>query len=420
MKQLVSFFVAASIAGPALAQHVDHDQAQDLQAEDPPAAAASSANAGECAPEHAAMGRCTMAPEEAVPAPTCLPEHAAIGHCTLTARPPSPSGQTMDDDAELGALAPEADPHAFHQPSVPAQGSDPHAGHQMPTQQVDPHAGHQQPASPLPADPHASHGAGQGQNALPPIAPPPPEALTGPAYAQDLFSDPAAAARSRAELTQAHGNLKAYRLLIDQLEAAIGDGEDGFAWDAQFWYGGDFDKLWLKSEGEGEFGSGLGTAEVQALWSHAIGPWFDLQTGVRQDLRSGADRTHLVLGAQGLAPYWFEIDGALFLSMKGDVTGRLEAEYDLRLTHALILQPRAEIDISLQDVPELGLGSGPTTGEIGVRLRHEFYPSSGAAVVAPYIGVQYEQAFGQTADFRRAAGEDVGSWSLLLGVRTWF
>jgi copper resistance protein B len=206
----------------------------------------------------------------------------------------------------------------------------------------------------------------------------------------------------------------------DQLEVGIGKGREAYSWDGQFWYGGNINKLWLKSEGEGEFGGSLEAAEIQGLWSRAINPWFDLQAGVRQDFGEGPDRTHLVVGIQGLARYWFEVDGALFLSNKGDLTGRIEAEYDLRLTQQLILQPRVEVDFSLQDIPELGTGAGLSTGEIGARLRYEFYPGSGAAVIAPYIGINYERAFGDTADFRRADGERRGDLRLLLGVRTWF
>jgi copper resistance protein B len=253
-----------------------------------------------------------------------------------------------------------------------------------------------------------------------PVAPPPPEALSGPAHAQDLFFDPAEAARSRGQLAREHGGMPAYKFLIDQLEVTVGDGREGYAWDAQFWYGGDIDKVWLKTEGEGEFGEAIEGAEVQALWSRAIDPWFDLQVGVRQDLNAGPDRTHLVLGVQGLAPYWFEVDGTVFLSTEGEVTARFEGEYDLRLTQALILQPRVEVNFSLQDVPELGLGAGLTTTEIGARLRYEFFPDRGPAVIAPYIGVEYEQAWGGTEDFRVAAGEDAGGVRFVGGIRLWF
>lgn len=270
------------------------------------------------------------------------------------------------------------------------------------------------------ADPHAGHAMGASNAPPPPVAPPPPEALSGPAHAADVVFDPAEMARSRAALAEEHGGMETSKFLIDQLEVGIRDGRETYSWDAQFWYGGDIDKFWLKTEGGGELGGEVEGVELQALWSHAIDPWFDLQAGIRQDLQPGPDRTHLVLGVQGLAPYWFEIEGAVFLSTRGEVTARVEAEYDLRLTQRLILQPLIEADFSLQDVPELRLGAGLTSAEVGARLRYEFHPRSGLAVVAPYVGIQYERAFGDTANFRRAAGEDAGGWSLLLGVRTWF
>ena len=69
---------------------------------------------------------------------------------------------------------------------------------------------------------------------------------------------------------------------------------------------------------------------------------------------------------------------------------------------------------------ELQLGSGITTVELGARLRYEFFPRSGPAVIAPYVGVSYEWAFGETQDFRVAAGEDADGVKLVFGLRTWF
>lgn len=273
------------------------------------------------------------------------------------------------------------------------------------------------PASPpAAADPHAGHNMGETATNAPLVAPPPPEALSGPSHAADGVFGAQQMAAAREVIRAEHGGARTYRFMVDQLEIGLRDGRDGYAWeDVQFWYGGDLNKLWIKSQGEGTFGEGVESVEVQALFSRAIAPFFDVQAGVRYDFRPRPDRAHLVLGIQGLAPYWFEIDAAAFLSENGDITARAEVEYDQRITQRLILQPRAEVDFSLQDVPELDIGAGLSTAELGLRLRYEIVPE-----FAPYVGVQYERAFGDTADFRRASGDDVGGWSLVLGVRTWF
>jgi copper resistance protein B len=267
-------------------------------------------------------------------------------------------------------------------------------------QATDPHAGHDMTA-PVPA---------------PPVAPPPPDALSGTEHAADTIFGADAMAPARETLQREHGAMRHHLFLVDRLEASLRDGEDGYAWEGvQLRYGGDIDRLWLKSRGEGAFGGDLEQAEVQALWSHAIDPWFDLQAGVRYDFAPDPERAYLVLGLQGLAPYWFEIDAAAFLSEKGDVTARIEAEYDLRITQRLILQPALELELALQDVPELAIGAGLSSAEAGLRLRYEIVPE-----FAPYVGVEYERALGDSADFARAAGEDVGGWALVIGTRLWF
>jgi len=336
------------------------------------------------------------------------------GHGAHQSAPPAEApdphaGHVMPKAAP--APAPPADPHAGHHMPEAAP-ADPHAGHHMPeAPSADPHAGHHMPEA-APADPHAGHDMAKS---APPVAPPPAAALSGPAHAADAVYGAEAMAPARAVLREEHGRIRTGKVLIDRLEYRSRKGRDGFAWDAEGWYGGDIDKLKLKSEGEGAFGERLEHGEAQALWSHAIDPWFDLQLGLRQDFGQGPDRTHLALGVQGLAPYWFELDAAAFVSTKGDVTARVEAEYDLRLTGKLILQPEAELQFSLQDVPELRIGSGLSTAEAGLRLRYQVKPE-----FSPYLGVEYQRGFGDTARLRRTAGDDAGGWSLLLGVRAWF
>jgi copper resistance protein B len=249
----------------------------------------------------------------------------------------------------------------------------------------------------------------------PPVARPSDLARSGPAHAADTVFPVDRMAAARDVFRNEHGSIRNSLVLVDQLEARIQGGRDGYAWDAQAWYGGAIDRLWLKTQGEGRFGRPPEQAEVQALWSRALDPWFNLQAGIRYDLRPGPKRGYLVLGIEGLAPYWLEVDGAFFLSERGDLSARFMGQYDQRITQRLILQPRVDLDLSLQDVPEIRIGSGISSAEAGLRLRYEIVPE-----FAPYLGVHYGRSFGDTARFRRAAGEDVGGWTFLMGVTTWF
>jgi len=114
-------------------------------------------------------------------------------------------------------------------------------------------------------------------------------------------------------------------------------------------------------------------------------------------------------------PYWFDVEGAVFLSTKGEVLVRVEGTYDLRLTQRLVLQPRAELNFAAQDTAETRTGSGLSNAELGLRLRYEIRRE-----FAPYIGVSFDRRFGGTADYARVAGEDVKATSFVVGVRAWF
>ena len=206
-----------------------------------------------------------------------------------------------------------------------------------------------------------------------------------------------------------------YQVMFNLAEVQVRQGRDTYRWDGEAWFGGDINRLTIKSEGEGVFRQGIESAEVQALYSRAIGPYFNLQAGIRHDFQPSPSRTYATIGFEGLAPYWFEVEGAAFLSDKGDVLGRLEGYYDQRLTQRLVLQPRVEFNLSAQDVPENRIGSGLVDAELGLRLRSEITRQFG-----PYIGVSYEAKTGRTADYARADGEDPTTTSLVAGVRIWF
>lgn len=291
---------------------------------------------------------------------------------------------------------------------------DHHAGHAAPAAEAapDPHAGHQMTMPPEPAPPagaHAHHHHETAPAAAQTTPPPVPDD-----HAADRIFGASDMARARAQLRAEHGAMRYSKVLIDTLELRPGRGANVFAWEAEASFGGDINRLMLKTEGEAT-SDRTEHAEAQILYSRAIDPYFNLQAGVRQDFEPRPRRTYAVLGIEGLSPYWIEMEAAAFLSDRGEVSARLKGSMDFRVTQKLILQPSLEADLSAEDVPERGIGSGLTSAEIGLRLRYEIKPE-----FAPYVGVLHSRSFGETADLARAEGEDVRDTRVVVGVRAWF
>lgn len=243
-------------------------------------------------------------------------------------------------------------------------------------------------------------------------------ALTTFAYAQEPIDEhytPEEMAASRMMLKKMHGATNHLFLIADKFEYRNVDG-GVLAWEAKGLYGGDHEKLYFKSEAEFGFSEDeFHEGDIEAGYSRAIVPFFDFQAGIMHDFSAGPKRTYGTIGVMGLAPYWFEIDGNLEVSDKGDVAANFEVEYELLLTQRMILQPIVELNFQFQDVPELGIGSGFSELEAGLRLRYEIKRE-----FAPYVGVHWHQSFGGTADYQRAEGEGTSEVSIVAGVRFWY
>jgi len=208
-------------------------------------------------------------------------------------------------------------------------------------------------------------------------------------------------------------------LFADNLEQARGFAGDPVRFEGDAWYGGSYNRLWVKLDGDIGTGTAAeGEVETQALFSHLVSSYWDVQAGVRVD-RSWGDvgqtRTHLALGVQGLAPYWFEMETTLFVSTSGDVSASLQAGYELLFTQRLILEPEIEINAAVQDAPTWGVASGLTDTEVGLRLRYELRRE-----FAPYVGYLWQRTYGGTAALRRDAGEPWHRRSLVAGIRMWY
>jgi copper resistance protein B len=213
-------------------------------------------------------------------------------------------------------------------------------------------------------------------------------------------------------------NLIFYGVQMEELEYRQGDqSENLLVWDGDAFIGTDELKLrWL---GKGEYdadGDVLETMENRLVLQKPISDFFDIKAGVRLDSPEGVDRWFGVFGVTGLAPQWIEIDADLFISETGDVSARLDAEYELLITNRLILTPSGEIDVALSDDREIGVASGLNSIELGLRLSYDVVDRT----FSPYIGVVFERKFGRTADFARDEGEDPSALFAVIGAKLMF
>ncbi|WP_350603371.1 copper resistance protein B [Pseudoalteromonas sp. SMN1298-MNA-CIBAN-0114] len=204
-----------------------------------------------------------------------------------------------------------------------------------------------------------------------------------------------------------------YALLGDRLE--YNEQANAGVFDLQAWYGTTFDRLVIKTEGDFSEGS-IEENQTDILWGHAVSAYWDTQAGVRLDYnKEGENRQWLAFGLQGLAPYWFEIDMTAYVGERGNTAFTLEAEYELLLTQKLIIQPRAEITLYGKNDKQNELGSGLSSSAIGFRVRYEF-----TRQFAPYIGVEWSNKFGNTADYATSSGQSSNNTAFVAGIKFWF
>lgn len=329
----------------------------------------------------------------------CTPAHAAMGHCKMPAKATYPKPVARKPKAQPKPRPAPVAPKVKREPATPA-----------PSTCTPEHAAMGHCTLPPTAAPAAPSGP-SGTDLPAGDAPPPPAPRAD--YADRIFGG--AMAASREQMHREHGGGTFSQVMIDVAEIRVRDGRNGYNWHAEGWFGGDRDRLIIKSEGHGAFGEKIDDLELEALYSRAIGPYFNLQAGVRHDVTPNPSRTHLAIGVEGLAPYWFELEAMAYLSDRGDLSGRIGGYYDQRITQRLILQPRAEVNIAAQSDRVRGIGSGISDVELGLRLRYELRRE-----FAPYVGVVWIRRLGETARLSRAAGEGAADASVVAGVRVWF
>lgn len=236
--------------------------------------------------------------------------------------------------------------------------------------------------------------------------------LAGAARAED--------ASGHGHWPQAHAPESYGMFLVDQLELAASDGDDTWRWDVEGAYGGETHRVVFKSEGDRRAnGPSGGEAEFQLLYDRPVSPFWNLQVGLRQDVLYGAgpdeERTFAVLGLEGLAPLWIELEPMLFVSDDGDTSLRLEGTHELFVTQRIVAQSRFELDTAFSNARRFGVRSGLSELELGLRIRYE-----ARREVAPYIGIHWTRKLGNTKDLARDLDEEVDDFSVVLGVHLWY
>lgn len=210
-------------------------------------------------------------------------------------------------------------------------------------------------------------------------------------------------------------NAPTWQVLFDKFGMARNrDGQNALDWDGRFWFGTATDRLLVKSEGERESGGGS-DGKVEAFWSHAISPFWDLQLGARRDIGAGPKRNWAAIGVEGVLPYNIELTATAYAGPSGRSALALKAEYDLLLTQRLIFTPELQASVYGKNDPQRGIGSGLSQGSLSLRLRYEV-----TREFSPYVGVSFERKFGQTASYASDAGESRSQAAVIAGVRFWF
>ena len=244
-----------------------------------------------------------------------------------------------------------------------------------------------------------------------------PKTLTMRALLALLAAGALAPAILSSQLAAQETRFIAYGTTFEQLEYRGSPDSDVLAWDGDFFVGTDEWKFVWQTEGEyATEPDAFETLENQFLVTRLITDFFDLKAGVRYDSPEGEDRLYGVLGLQGLAPQFIEVDADLFFSETGDVSARLDLDYEILITNRVILTPTAEIDVAFSEDEEIGVGSGLVSTEFGLRLSYDLVDRA----IAPYIGMLYERVYAETADFARDEGEDVDELFGVVGTRIRF
>ena len=181
------------------------------------------------------------------------------------------------------------------------------------------------------------------------------------------------------------------------------------------WYGTDSNRVTLRSEGSAKTND---DKEIDSLSSLAywkpLGIFWNGEAGIAYNTKN--DKSAIMAGIVGTAPYFVETDARAYLYTDGQVQLDLGTAYEWRLDQRWVVRPELELTAFSKDDTDNGITKGFNEFEAEVRLAYETFSRQ----LAPYVGFSYKSALGDARDLRRQEDEDVDSNSLTAGVMFWF
>ncbi len=202
-------------------------------------------------------------------------------------------------------------------------------------------------------------------------------------------------------------------VVLDQLELDGGPGRAALAWDGAAWYGTDYNKLWFKTEGSPNPSNHDGSRN-ELLFDRALTRWWDLQAGVRYDIGNGPARVWAAVGAEGLAPYWRDVQVTLYFGGAGSTAARLQVEHDMLITQRLVVQPEIEANLYSQSDVARQLRSGLSDAQVGLRVRYEVRRE-----FSPYLGLAWRHNLDTTASSLFGSQSRINSLVWVAGFHVW-
>jgi len=202
---------------------------------------------------------------------------------------------------------------------------------------------------------------------------------------------------------------------VKALEYRAGSGENSIDWEnAELRIGTDLNKLALRSSGEWSDGE-VHHADLSILYSRAVSAYWNLQAGWKRDIRPKPHRDWFTVGLSGISPYHFDSEIFISVGRDGNMNLYLEAEKEILVTQRIILAPAFTMDVYNKDDPEYGIGSGVSETEIGLRLRYAIRKN-----FLPYIGINWVQQYGDTAELSRLSGDKTSDTRWVFGFKGWY